>query len=227
MPQQHLSSLAAHLDIDDFIQRYPPHSTFLPRCRSSQHRFLYFAWLWRQWLLWWRRLDRLWLTWLDGQWLDAPYQVFLITWDVDEAGVRLSSSAILHEHLTTLHHLNIMILRQWFLRIDSKERRHSAQYPFNILRVSLELVLADPIVDFFDLTFWVFWGTLMALFHELWEGETVFGVDIWVVVECVQENQTVGEQKCLVLIFKVLRIFFSVGSREFFDNSLDLIAFTR
>ena len=141
--------------------------------------------------------------------------------------MRLTSSAILHEHLTTLHHLNIMILRQWFLRIDSKERCHPAKYPFNILRVSLELVLADPIVNLFQFTFWVFWGSLLALLHEFREGQTVFGVDIWVVVECVQENQTVGEQKCLVLIFKVLWIFFSVGSREFFDNSLDLIAFTR
>ena len=139
----------------------------------------------------------------------------------------LTSTAILHEHLTTLHHLNIMILRQRLLRVNSKERCHSAEYPFNILCVSLELVLADPIVNLFQFTFWVFWGSLLALLHEFREGQTVFGVDIWVVVECVEENQTVGEQKCLVLIFKVLRIFFPVCCREFLDNSLNLIAFSR
>lgn len=65
--------------------------------------------------------------------------------------MRLASAAVFDEHLPTLNHLDIVVLRERFRRVQVKERCNTAQNPFNVLSVRLELIGADTVIDCFEL----------------------------------------------------------------------------
>ena len=94
----------------------------------------------------------------------------------------LASSTILDEHGSSLDHLDVVVLRQRLLRIDVEEWTHTAQDTFYVLRVCLELILADTFIDLLQLSFRIPRCCLHALLEELFECETIFWVDIRVVV---------------------------------------------
>ena len=75
--------------------------------------------------------------------------MFLVIGDVDKASVWLAAPPVLDEHLPPLHHLNIMIFRQWFGRVQIEEWSNSTKYSLDILRISLELLSADALVYLF------------------------------------------------------------------------------
>ena len=60
-----------------------------------------------------------------------------------------------------------MVLRQRLGRVKVEKWSNSAQNPFYILRVSLELISANALVNLLEATSWVFRGALRALLDEL------------------------------------------------------------
>ena len=94
----------------------------------------------------------------------------------------LSSSAILDKHLATLHHLDVLIFRQWLFRVEIKEWSHTSQDPFDILRISLKLIGADSLIDLFELLFGVSWSPLRALLFKLFKGQPMLGIHISIVI---------------------------------------------
>jgi len=130
--------------------------------------------------------------------------MLLVGRDVDEAGVGLAATAVLDKHLPALHHLNVVIFREWLIGIKVEEGPHTAQNTLDILSVRFELVDADTVVNFLKLDLRVFGGALAALLHELFECESMLWVNARVVIQRVQEDKAVSEQECLVFAVEVL-----------------------
>lgn len=104
----------------------------------------------------------------------------------------LTPTAILDEHLPPLHHLNIMVLRQRLGRVKVEKWSNSTQNPFNILRVCFKLICTNALVNLLEATSWVFRGALRTLLDELLQRQPIFRIDVWVMIQCVQEDQAVG-----------------------------------
>lgn len=60
-----------------------------------------------------------------------------------------------------------MVLRQRLGRVKVEKWSNSAQNSFNILRVCLELISANALVNLLKATSWVFRGALRTLLDEL------------------------------------------------------------
>lgn len=80
-----------------------------------------------------------------------------------------ASAAIFDEHLAALDHLNVVILRQWLIRVKVEEGTDSAQDLLNVLRVCLELALTNAFINLLQLRHWVLGSSLAALLDELVE----------------------------------------------------------
>ena len=135
----------------------------------------------------------------------------LVMAHIDKPIVRLATSAIFDKHLASLHHLNVLIFSEWLLGIDVEKWSDSAEDALDVLRIGLELILTDPAIDLFKLGCWVLWSTLGALLDEGFESEAVLRVNVRVMVEGVQEDETVGEEEGLIRVFKVFWVFLHVG----------------
>lgn len=128
-----------------------------------------------------------------GEVLDAPDQVVLIVGNVDEACMWLASAAIFYEHLAPLNHLDVVVLGQGLSRVEVEEGTHTTQDLLNVLRIRLELVLANSLINLLELRHWVLWRPLTALLDKLVKREPMLRVDARVMVQCVEEDETVGQ----------------------------------
>ena len=50
-------------------------------------------------------------------------------------------------------------------------------------------------------------------------------INVCIVIECIEENETICEQERFILILEMLRILFSICQTELFNNPLDLVSF--
>lgn len=108
--------------------------------------------------------------------------------DVNKASVGLTSATVLNEHLSTLYHLNVVILCQGLLRINIEKRSHTTKDALNVLSICLELADADAVIDLLKLAPRVFRSGLGTLFHELLKCQSIFWVNARIVIQCVQED---------------------------------------
>ena len=66
-----------------------------------------------------------------------------------------------------------------------------------------------------------------ALFDKLVKRQPVFRIDVRVMIQRVQKDQTVSQQESLILFLKVLWILSHIGRTELLDNPLDLVTLAR
>ena len=131
---EHVCCRYADLDVYYVIERYPAYLALPTGCGGARGRFS--AWICRC---------------NNRKRLNAPDKLAFVARDVNEAGVGLAPPPILDEHLPSLHHLDVVVLGEGLLRVEVEERANSAEDPLDVLRVCLELVGADPVVNLLQL----------------------------------------------------------------------------
>ena len=168
----------AHFDVNYIGEWYPSDLALFARCGRSDAIF--------------GLGNRArWATRIHRERFDAPYQVLLVTGDVYKASVWLAAPPVLDEHLTPLHHLNVMVFGERFGRVQVEEWSDSTKNSLDILRISLKLLSANALVNLFEAAPGVSRSARQALLHELIECQPVLRVDVRIVVQSVEENETV------------------------------------
>ena len=117
--------------------------------------------------------------------LFAPDKEFLVGRNIDESVVGVSSTTILHEILSLLHYLHVLVFDQRLVKIKIEKRSYSFEGLLYILGVCLELLLADAEEHFFEFVSGVLGCDVLTLLNESFDFHFHFLVDSGVVVECV------------------------------------------
>ena len=99
-----------------------------------------------------------------------------------------------------------MVLCQRLAGVDIKKWPNATKNTLHILSVSLELIIAYSVVNIFYFFLRVARCTLPALLEESFACQPILRVDVWIMVQSVQENQAVSKQKGFVFCVEVCRI---------------------